>query len=202
MDKLFLILLSFSIVACGDSSVSKKKNITHHSKELIGQKKDVKTQEHTLKNTEKLNNNKVHITKNSLAVSVCDRTSTVKYAIVYLLQKNYNAQTKTINDIINCADITQTDLLEITNLTLVNKSIVTLKKGDFSGLKNLITLDLSRNRLSNLPKKMFSEANLPELEELNLEKNLFDEIFKRDFKARLKQQRSSRWFSKELSLLL
>ena len=73
-------------------------------------------------------------------VPLCDRTEQVQDAIV-----------AAVDGVSNCADVTKDHLLGITQLLLADESIGALQVGDFSGLAQLETLDLSGNSLSALP---------------------------------------------------
>ena len=90
---------------------------------------------------------------------ICDRTRQVRDAIV--------AQTLGKTD---CADITKEDLEAITTLSVTGQSsLTTLKAGDFDGLTEVTTLNLSDNGLSSLPKGVFDK--LTKLTTLNLSDN-------------------------------
>ena len=94
-------------------------------------------------------------------VSVCDRTTDVRNAIVAALPN--------IND---CADVTTADLATIRFLdgeSLRWENITALKEGDFNGLTALEMLHLSHNSLSSLPAGIFDD--LTALEYLYLDYN-------------------------------
>ena len=94
---------------------------------------------------------------------ICDRTEAVRDRLVDLVNNIYPA-------VVNCADVTEAHLAAITDpLDLSDGSIESLEAGDFSGLTNLTTLYLSRNRLGTLPEGVF--ADLASLEYLNLSYN-------------------------------
>ena len=91
---------------------------------------------------------------------VSERTSQVRDAIV-----------AAIDGVDSADDVTAAHLAAITSLSLSQKSITSLKSGDFDGLTALTTLDLSRNNLRSLPSGIFDE--LTELTTLNLWENKF-----------------------------
>ena len=92
-------------------------------------------------------------------VSVCDRTTDVRNAIVAALP-----------NISDCAKVTAADLATIRYLDgLRREDITALKEGDFNGLTALEILDLSFNSLSSLPEGIFDE--LTALETLYLDDN-------------------------------
>ena len=80
------------------------------------------------------------------------------------------------------ADVTEAHLAAITSLSLNNKSLTSLKAGDFYGLKNMGSLYLENNQLTILPEGIFD--GLPRLVNLQLEGNqltalpdgVFDEL--------------------------
>ena len=78
-------------------------------------------------------------------VSVCDRTTQVRDAIVA------KAPVST------CGDVTAEHLAAIIGLKLISKNITVLKAGDFSGLTALRTLALGNNNLITLPANIFSD---------------------------------------------
>ena len=86
-----------------------------------------------------------------------NRTQQVKDAIV--LQSGVSSE----------IDVTEAHLTAITALNLQQKSITSLKAGDFSGLSSLTTLDLTDNELTSLPEGVFS--GLSALTRLSLEYN-------------------------------
>ena len=100
-----------------------------------------------------------------------DRTQQVQDAIVAAVP-GVNA----------AADVTGAHLAAITSLDLKNKSIASLKVGDFDGLTNLTELHLGGNALTPLPSGIFDE--LKKLTHLNLRGNvlttlsagIFDEL--------------------------
>ena len=89
---------------------------------------------------------------------VSDRTPAVRDAIVAALQGVNSA-----------ADVTEADLAAITRLNLINKSITSLKAGDFEGLSGLTSLFLHTNRLTSLPADVFD--GLSALTQLDLDSN-------------------------------
>ena len=89
---------------------------------------------------------------------VCDRTPQVRDAIV--------GAVPSVND---CRNVTEAHLRAITSLDLHDKSITSLKAGDFSGLSSLRTLYLNQNQLQQLPEDLFS--GLSSLRDLYLNQN-------------------------------
>lgn len=77
-------------------------------------------------------------------LAVSDRTPAVRDAIV-----------ASVEGVTDAANVTETHLAGITGLNLRNKSITTLKSGDFSGLSGLTSLNLYNNQLSTLPDGIF-----------------------------------------------
>ena len=77
-----------------------------------------------------------------------DRTPQVRDAIVIA-----------VPDVSDYRDVTESDLAAITSLNLGQKSITSLKAGDFDGLTGLTELDLSFNQLTSLPDRIFSELS-------------------------------------------
>ena len=78
--------------------------------------------------------------------TVCSRTPAVRDAIVAAVSSKTT-----------CSSITDTDLAGITGtLNLFNKSISSLKSGDFAGLTSVTQLILNNNSLSNLPVGIFN----------------------------------------------
>lgn len=77
----------------------------------------------------------------------------------------------------NCADVTFNNLQRIDTLSAANHGITTLTKGDFEDL-SATQIDLSNNRITNLPENLFSDLPRttgtppgPVLNELNLNGN-------------------------------
>ena len=89
---------------------------------------------------------------------VCDRTPQVRDAIV--------AAVPSVSD---CKDVTEAHLKTIISLDLNDKSITSLKAGDFDGLSSLRTLYLNGNQLTSLPSNLFS--GLTTLKDLYLNNN-------------------------------
>ena len=79
------------------------------------------------------------------SAGICARTQQVRDAIVAAL-----------SDVDACDDVTASDLASITSLDLTQKSITSLKSGDFNGLTALTELELNNNRISDLPSDIFS----------------------------------------------
>lgn len=81
------------------------------------------------------------ITDAGVAAGICARTSQVRDAIL-----------ARIDDVTDCADVTNTHLRGITGtLNLRSKSITALRAGDFAGLSSVKLLDLYDNALTTLP---------------------------------------------------
>ena len=75
-----------------------------------------------------------------------------------------------LSGISDCAEVTDDDLSGMGGaLSLRNRSIATLKAGDFSGLGNLESLGLDSNQLTTLPATVFSD--LVSLKTLDLRSN-------------------------------
>ncbi len=70
--------------------------------------------------------------------------------------------------------INETHLKAVTNLDLRNKSITSLKAGDFSGLTALTNLNLYKNQLQSLPVDIF--RGLTSLKTLRLGKNVIEPL--------------------------
>ncbi len=102
----------------------------------------------TAGNTNVLSTAEVNITLNvaDAFVSVCDRMSQVRNAIVAALP-----------NVSDCADVTAADLATIRYLNIRNQNITALKAGDFNGLTALTHLWLSNNELSSLPADIFDD---------------------------------------------
>ena len=95
--------------------------------------------------------------------AVCPRTSEVAEAIA-----------AAVPGVTDCQNVTEIDLASITALDLSNKSITSLKEGDFSGMLSLTMLELSNNQLSSLPFGIFE--GLSSLKTLNLSGNTVDPL--------------------------
>ena len=93
-----------------------------------------------------------------LTGGICDRTAQVQTAIV-----------AAVPSVSTCDEVTQAQLAVITSLNVTDKSIGSLKVGDFDGLSALTTLNLTRNQLSSLPAGIFDKLNA--LKELHLGRN-------------------------------
>ena len=91
-------------------------------------------------------------------IPVSERTPQVRDAIV--------AAVPGVN---SAAEVTEAHLAAITQLHVNNKSLTSLKAGDFSGLIALTELNLSNNQLSSLPAGIFNQ--LTNLTTLNLQQN-------------------------------
>ena len=90
---------------------------------------------------------------------VCDRTEQVQERIL-----------REISGVSDCTDVTDEHLSGIARaLSLRDRSIATLKAGDFSGLGNLESLGIDDNQLTTLPATVFSD--LVSLETLDLRSN-------------------------------
>ena len=94
------------------------------------------------------------------ADDICDRTSSIKNAIV-----------AAIDGVSDCNDVTPANLEEVLSLDLSNSSLTSLDVDDFEGLVRLKTLDLSDNDLEELPTGLFNHAHLPLLHTLYLHNN-------------------------------
>ena len=70
---------------------------------------------------------------------ICDRTQQVRDAIV-----------AAIAGVSDCADVTTTQLANVSALSLGRADITSLQSGDFAGLTALETLYLNNNELSSL----------------------------------------------------
>ncbi|MDE3259287.1 MAG: leucine-rich repeat protein [Gemmatimonadota bacterium] len=90
-------------------------------------------------------------------ISVCERTPRVRDAIVAMAPVSA------------CGAVTEGHLAAITSLSLYERGIWTLKRGDFSGLTNLKSLNIYGNQLSSLPADLFD--NLTNLTSLDLRRN-------------------------------
>ena len=63
-----------------------------------------------------------------------------------------------LSDRDNCAEVNVADLESFTlSLEMAGENIASLKSGDFAGLSNLQTLELSRNTFTTLPANVFSD---------------------------------------------
>ena len=94
---------------------------------------------------------------------ICDRTQQVQNAIL-----------AEIPDVSDCADVNAHHLRDIRTLKIVNAGITALQSGDFRGLSDLFSLDLSKNSLSSLPDNVFE--GLDSLEILTLTNNDLDAL--------------------------
>ena len=114
----------------------------------------------TAGNTNVLSTAEVNITLNvdDAFVSVCDRTTEVRNAIVAALP-----------NVSKCADVTAADLATIKGIDIPYENITALKEGDFNGLTALTRLYLYDNDLSSLPAGIFDD--LTALEKLSLSNN-------------------------------
>ncbi len=93
--------------------------------------------------------------------SVSDRTAAVRDAIV-----------AAVPGVSNANDVTIAHLAAITSLNLANKSISSLKTGDFNGLTALTSLDLNNNSISDIS----ALSNLTSLTLLDLNNNSISDI--------------------------
>ena len=78
------------------------------------------------------------------AMPVCDRTAQVRDAIV-----------AAVDGVSDCADVTESHLVNISSLILAYKRLSALQAGDFSGLVGLRLLSLNNNDLAELPAGIF-----------------------------------------------
>ena len=91
---------------------------------------------------------------------ICGRTQKVHENIVYYLENLYSVER-------TCAEVNVADLESFTvSLEMAGYEIASLKSGDFAGLSNLQTLELSSNTFTTLPANVFS--GLTSLEILKL----------------------------------
>ena len=94
-------------------------------------------------------------------------------------QKVVDAIVAAVSGIDDCANVTASDLENISTLDVSAKSLTSLRVGDFAGLNSLITLNLGNNRLSTLEKGLFKEItslitlNLTDNQLTTLHKDLF-----------------------------
>ncbi len=98
---------------------------------------------------------------------VGDRTSQVAQAILGVVRLDYSS-------VSTYADITAEHLTAPTALYLNNKSITSLKSGDFDGLTSVSELRLQNNRLTSLPADIF--RGLTSLSNLNLFNNQLNSL--------------------------
>ena len=89
---------------------------------------------------------------------VCDRTAEIRDAIV-----------SAVTGVTDCAEITETQLGQITTLTLFGVSITALAADDLVGLSGLVTLNLAYTGLTVLPPTVFDD--LTSLDNLWLNNN-------------------------------
>ena len=89
---------------------------------------------------------------------VCDRTAEIRDAIV-----------SAVTGVTDCAEITETQLGQITTLTLFGVSITALAADDLIGLSGLVTLNLAYTGLTVLPPTVFDD--LTSLDNLWLNNN-------------------------------
>ena len=89
---------------------------------------------------------------------VCDRTAEIRDAIV-----------SAVTGVTDCAEITETQLGQITTLTLFGVSITALAADDLVGLSGLVTLNLAYTGLTVLPPTVFED--LTSLDNLWLNNN-------------------------------
>ena len=90
----------------------------------------------------------------TITEGVCDRTEQVRDHIVAL------ARAPNVSD---CALVTAEHLANITNMSLISRSITTLQAGDFQGL-TLGLLRLSNNPLQTLPETLFDGLSVNDLD--------------------------------------
>ncbi len=80
----------------------------------------------------------------------CGRTEEVRNKIM---------RQSPVNGVLDCADVTTTQLAGVTGLPLNNEGIRSLQPDDFSGLTALTYLFLNNNELSSLPTGVFSDLS-------------------------------------------
>ena len=96
---------------------------------------------------------------------ICDRTEQVRDAIIAKLNEGLDTP-----EVTDCSAVTAADLRGITGrLNLPRQRITALKLGDFEGLSNVDTLDLTDNALETLPDGLFE--GLVSLEQVLLSGN-------------------------------
>ena len=103
--------------------------------------------------------------KAQTTVDICSRTDQVETAILAAI----NGVDPAPDPAITCTTATDTQLAAITELDLGNKSILSLKSGDFDGLTGLTILRLHNNTINSLPANIFTD--LTNLRTLNLSLN-------------------------------
>ena len=95
-------------------------------------------------------------------VPVCDRSPAVRAAVVRLAGRS------------GCDAVSAGDLAGIDTLALAGAGIESVRAGDFSGLDSLLLLDLSGNRVADLPGTVFTD--LATLRRLDLSGNRLDSL--------------------------
>ena len=98
---------------------------------------------------------------------VSERTPQVRDQIVLLTRARFQQG-------ISANNVTPVHVRSITRLQLFNKSITSLKVGDFSGMSSLETLNLDNNSISSLPEDVFD--GLSALKELWLQSNVLTSL--------------------------
>ena len=101
---------------------------------------------------------KVMVYLSFAAMPVCDRTAQVRDVIV-----------AAVDGVSNCADVTESHLVNISSLILAYRGISALQAGDFDGLVGLRLLALNDNDLAELPAGIFD--GLAGLSALSLNNN-------------------------------
>ena len=89
---------------------------------------------------------------------ICDRTQQVQDEIL-----------RQLSGVSDCAAVTVANLETVPRLDMEDKSITSLKAGDFAGLTAVTVIGLESNRVTSLPETVFS--GLTALETLSLEDN-------------------------------
>ena len=80
----------------------------------------------------------------SAVASVCDRSPPVRDALVEATGRD-------------CGDVSEFDLLEVSVLSLWDRGMTELDASDFAGLRYLVELGLSSNRLAEIPENTFRD---------------------------------------------
>ena len=91
--------------------------------------------------------------------TMCDRPQPVIDAILDEID----------DDVTDCSELRNSDLHDITHLSLAGEGLTALHKDDLDGFDDLSYLSLGNNSLTSLPESIFNDLNL--LEELDLSDN-------------------------------